>query len=196
MILHDAVKELESVSTGMGTEDGTLIYSANHDAGVCQFCSGKCMQVQFGGRVAEISTPVPFTACMKLENMFGAPLKSEKTRAAAAGALTATAGFLMLTRKTAACDSLFAEDCRAELVEYCSAKKVYILGKDISGISQTLTIDDADLVLVCGDAFLADDSLAEIDEAEVSGKEVLYIGPSCAGVAALLHKKFWCPYGT
>ena len=196
MILHDAVKKLEDVSSGMGTEDGDLRYMAKPHGEVCRLCSGECMAVEFGGRVAEVSTPVPFTACMKLENIFGAPLKSPKTRAAAAGALTAASGFLMFTRKTGPCDSLMADDCREELAVHCSSKKVYVLGKDIPGLSQTLTMDEADIVLVTGDALLDDDSLAEIDEAQSAGKELLFVGPSCAGVASLLQKPFWCPYGT
>jgi len=40
------------------------------------------------------------------------------------------------------------------------------------------------------------DHLEEIDEAILLEKELLFLGPSCAGVAALLGKKAWCPYAT
>jgi hypothetical protein len=195
MILHDAIKKLEEHTSGMGCEDGNLQYTEKERGSVCSFCTGKCMEVQFGGRVAEISTPVPFTACMRLENLFPAPLKSEKTRGAAAGALTAAAGFLMLTRKTCACDSLLADDCRQELVEFCNGRAVYVLGRDIPGLRQALDVSEADLVLVTGDALSDETMLAEIEEAERAGKELLFLGPTCAGVAALLQKKMWCPYG-
>ena len=153
------------------------------------------MAAEFGGRVAEITTPDPFTACMKLENLFGAPLKSPKTRAAALGALNAAAGFLMLTRKTGACNSIYYEDCLSELQEFCKGKAVYIIGCDIKGICQTLTADEAELVLISGEAFFDEVLLAEIDEVVSAGKEVLLIGQNCHGLAALLHLAVWCPYG-
>ena len=143
MILHDAIKKLEEYASGMGCEDAALQYTAVERGNVCSYCSGKCMEVQFGGRVAEVSTPVPFTACMKLEDLFPAPLKSDKTRGAAAGALTAAAGFLMLTRKTCACDSLMADDCRAELIEYCHGRAVYVIGKEIAGLHHVSRCVDA-----------------------------------------------------
>ncbi|HJJ47931.1 MAG TPA: hypothetical protein O0X39_02915 [Methanocorpusculum sp.] len=195
MILHDAVKKLEEYTSGMGCEDGNLQYTAKEHGNVCTFCTGKCMEVQFGGRVAEISTPVPFTACMKLENLFPAPLKSDKTRGAAAGALTAAAGFLMLTRKTSACDSLLADDCREELISFCSGRAVYVIGKDIAGLNQAARISDAELVIVTGDALTDEALLERLGEAECAGKEMLYLGPECAGAASLLQKKMWCPYG-
>ena len=194
MILHDAVDELKKTASGMGCEDGNLIYQ-KRDCDRCQFSREECMAAEFGGRVAEITTPDPFTACMKLENLFGAPLKSPKTRAAALGALNAAAGFLMLTRKTGACNSIYYEDCLSELQEFCKGKAVYIIGCDIKGICQTLTADEAELVLISGEAFFDEALLAEIDEVVSAGKEVLLVGQNCHGLAALLHLAVWCPYG-
>ncbi|MDO5844405.1 MAG: hypothetical protein Q4Q53_04595 [Methanocorpusculum sp.] len=196
MILIDAVKKMKNIAEGMGTEDGDLIFASLPDNHVCQFCSGKCMGAEFGGHVAEISTPEPFTAKMRLENLFDAPLKSVKTKYAAAGAITTVSGFLMLTRKTAVCSDVMFEDCLAELVDFCKGKDVYIIGKDIAGISQTLTSDEADLILISGDAFSEDSSVEEIDEVIASGKDVLFVGPNCTGIAAVLQKPSWCPYGT
>ncbi|WP_319378965.1 hypothetical protein [uncultured Methanocorpusculum sp.] len=196
MILHDAVKKLHDVAHGIGTEDGDLVYISRPEKHVCQFCSGSCLQVCFGGRVAEIASTEPFCAKMRLENLYGAPLKSPKTKAAAAGALTVVAGFLMLIRKLGPCPTVNFEDCLEELVQHLSRKNVYILGRDIPGIQQALFLEDAEVVLVTGDALLSDDLLAEIDEAVVLEKELLFLGPSCTGVAALLGKKSWCPYGT
>lgn len=196
MILIDAVKKLRCIAEGMGTEDGDLIFQSLPGNHVCQFCSGKCMGSEFGGHVAEISTPEPFTARMRLDNLFDAPLKTTKTKYAAAGAITAVSGFLMLTRKTAACSDVMFEDCLAELKDFCSGKAVYIIGKDIEGIPQTLTSDEADLVLISGDAFSDDSMIEEIDEVLESCKDVLFIGPNCTGIAAVLQKPSWCPYGT
>ncbi|RBQ23478.1 MAG: hypothetical protein ALMCE001_17450 [Methanocorpusculum sp. MCE] len=196
MILHDAVKKLHDVAHGMGTEDGDLVYISRPENHICQFCSGSCLQVCFGGRVAEISSTEPFCAKMRLENLYNAPLKSPKTKAAAAGALTAVAGFLMLIRKLGPCPTVNFEDCLEELTTSLSGKNVYILGRDIPGINQALLLEDADVVLVTGDALLNTDHLGEIDEAIHLEKELLFLGPSCAGVVALLGKKAWCPYGT
>ncbi|HJJ42413.1 MAG TPA: hypothetical protein O0W90_03745 [Methanocorpusculum sp.] len=196
MILHDAVNKLKEVSEGTGTEDGDLIYRYMPNSDICRYCTGEAMTAEFGGRAAEISTPKPFSAKMRLENLFSAPLKSEKTRAAAAGALSAAAGFLMLTRKTHVCSNVFFEDCLNDLVRKCLGKTVYIIGNDIPGLSQSLTADDADLVIITGDGLLDDDYLEEIDEVFEMEKEVLFVGPSCAGVAALLQKPLWCPYST
>ena len=195
MLLCDAVKRLEETSADVGAEDGDLLYQ-RREGTICQFCKGECMAAEFGGRVAEVSTPEPFTARMHLGNMYGAPLLSPKTRAAAMGALNAAAGFLMLTRKTGACNSVYFDDCRAELLAYCKDKAVYVIGSDIVGVNQTLTPDEADLVLVSGDAFLEDAYLGEIEDVLAQKKEVVFIGQNYHGLAALLHLKIWCPYGT
>ena len=75
-------------------------------------------------------------------------------------------------------------------------KNVYILGRDIPGLNQALLLEVAEVVLVTGDALLDTDLLGEIDQAVILEKELLFLGPSCTGVAALLGKKCWCPYGT
>jgi len=196
MILHDAVRKLHEVATGMGAEDGDLVYISRPENHICQFCSGSCLEVCFGGRVAEISSTEPFCAKMRLEDLYDAPLKSPKTKAAAAGALTVVAGFLMLIRKLGPCPTVNFEDCHEELVQYLDGKNVYILGRDIAKIKQALLLEDADIVVVTGDALLDNDLLDEIDEAILLEKELLFVGPSCAGVASLLGKRSWCPYGT
>ncbi|HJJ78437.1 MAG TPA: hypothetical protein O0X62_01580 [Methanocorpusculum sp.] len=195
MILHDAVVKLREAGEDMGTEDGDLMYQYLPDNHVCQFSRGKCMGCEFGGRISEVSTPEPFSACMRLENIYGAPLKSPKTRAAALGALSAAAGFLMLNRKTGPCNSVYFEDCRAELIEFCSGKAVYIIGEDIAGIAQTLMPEEAELVLVNGEAFFDDSLVEEIEEVLALGKEVMLIGQNCHGLSALMHLPIWCPYG-
>lgn len=196
MILHDAVKKLHEVAAGMGAEDGDLVYISRPENHICQFCSGRCLQVCFGGRIAEISSTDPFCAKMRLENLYDAPLKTAKTKAAAAGALTAVAGFLMLIRKLCPCPTVNFEDCREELIMELQGKNVYILGRDIPGLNQALLLEEAEVVLVTGDALLDTDLLGEIDQAVILEKELLFLGPSCTGVAALLGKKCWCPYGT
>lgn len=196
MILHDGVRKLHEVATGMGVEDGDLVYISRPENHICPFSSGSCLEVCFGGRVAEISSTEPFCAKMRLENLYDAPLKSPKTKAAAAGALTVVAGFLMLIRKLGPCPTVNFEDCHEELVQYLDGKNVYILGRDIPKIKQALLLEDADVVVVTGDALLDNDLLDEIDEAILLEKELLFVGPSCAGVASLFGKRSWCPYGT
>lgn len=196
MILHDAIVRLREVSAGAGCEDGDLRYAPLPSHHVCRYCRGRCMGVEYGGRVAEISSPEPFSARMLLEHLFDAPLKSEKTRAAAAGALTTAAGFLMLTRKIAPCPTVNFDDCLEELVAHCEGRLVYVIGDDIPGVRQALFVEEADLVIATGDALLTDDDLGEIEEARSLGKEILLLGPEWAGTAALLGMKHWCPYGT
>lgn len=196
MILHDAIVRLREVSAGAGCEDGDLCYAPLPSHHVCRFCRGRCMGVEYGGRVAEMSSPQPFSARMLLEHLFDAPLKSEKTRAAAAGALTVAAGFLMLTRKLAPCPPVNFADCLDELVARCAGKTVYVIGDDIPGLRQALFVEEADLVIATGDAFLTEEGLAEVDEARVLDKELLLLGPEWAGTAALLGIAHWCPYGT
>ena len=196
MILHDAIVRLHEVSTGAGCEDGDLRYAPLPAHHVCRYCRGRCLGVEYGGRVAEISSPDPFSARMLLEHLFDAPLKSEKTRAAAAGALTTAAGFLMLTRKLAPCPTVNFDDCLEELVARCAGQQVYVIGDDIPGVRQALFVEEADLVIATGDALLTDDCLEEIEEARSLGKEILLLGPEWTGTAALLGMKHWCPYGT
>ncbi len=195
MLLCDAVKCLEETAAGMGMEDGDLLYR-KCDSDLCRFSHGECMAAEFGDRVAEISTQEPFTARMRLGHLYGAPLRSAKTRAAALGALNAVAGFLTLSRKTGACNSVSSNDCLCELAAFCKDRKVYIIGDDIAGIAHTLAAaDEADLVLVSGDALTDDAWLAEIEDVITEKKEVLLIGPNCHGLGALLHLPVWCPYG-
>lgn len=196
MILHDAVERLREVAEGSLCEDGVLAYASLPKNHICRFCKGSCLGVEYGGRVAEVSTTEPFTAKMQLDNLYAAPLKSEKTRAASAGALTAAAGFLMLTRILGPCPTVNFEDCLEELVRFCEERLTYIIGEDIPELNQALLIEEADLVLVTGDAVLSEERLTEIDEARSFGKEILFLGPSWSGTAALLGLTLWCPYGT
>ncbi|HJJ99559.1 MAG TPA: hypothetical protein O0X23_05105 [Methanocorpusculum sp.] len=196
MILHDAVVRLREVSAGAGCEDGDLRYVSLPSHHVCRYCRGRCMGVEYGGRVAEISSSVPFLARMQLGHLFDAPLKSEKTRAAAAGALTVASGFLMLIRKIAPCSTVNFDDCLEELTVHCAKRLVYVIGDDIPGLRQALFVEEAELVVATGDALLTEDDLAEIEEARDLGKEILLLGPEWAGAAALLGMKHWCPYGT
>lgn len=196
MILHDAIVRLREVSAGAGCEDGDLRYAPLPSHHVCRYCRGRCMGVEYGGRVAEISSREPFSARMLLEHLFDAPLKSEKTRAAAAGALTVASGFLMLTRKLAPCPTVNFADCLEELAARCTGRLVYVIGADISGLRQALFVEEAELVVATGDALLTEDGLADIAEAQALVKELLLLGPEWAGVAALLGIEHWCPYGT
>lgn len=196
MILHDAIRRLCEVSAGAGCEDGELQYASLPKHHICRFCRGSCLGVEYGGRIAEISSSEPFAARMRLEDLYDAPLKSEKTRAAAAGALTAAAGFLMMIRKLGPCPTVNFDDCLEELIARCADRPVYVIGDDIPGLRQALFTEEAELVIVTGDALLTDEGLADIEEARALGKEMLFLGPEWAGTAALLEMEHWCPYGT
>jgi hypothetical protein len=154
------------------------------------------MGVEYGGRIAEISSTEPFSSRMLLEHLYGAPLKSEKTRAAAAGALTVVAGFLMLTRRLAPCSTVNFDDCLEELVAYCAGRSVYVIGDVIPGIRQVLSVREAGLVIATGDAPVTEGGLVEIEAARALRKKILFLGPEWAGTATLLKIEHWCPYGT
>jgi hypothetical protein len=196
MILHEAAEKLRMVSQGSGCGDAPLMYAPLPAHHICRFCTGTCLGTEYGGRVAEISSPEPFPARMRLDDLYGAPLKSGKTRAAAAGALTAAAGFLMLTRKLSACPPECFDACLAGLVSFCGGRSVYVIGQDIPGIRQALFPEEADLILATGDAVYSGENLFLIDEARALGKEILFTGPEWSGTAALLGLSFWCPHGT
>jgi hypothetical protein len=196
MILHDAIVRLRDILIDVGCEDGDLRYASLPTHHVCQFCRGRCMGVEYGGRVAEIGSIEPFSARMLLEHLYGAPLKSGKTRAAAAGALTVAAGFLMLTRRLASCLAVNSGDCLDELLVRCAEWQVYVIGDDIPGLHQVLFVEEAELVIATGDAFLIENGLVEIEVARALRKKILLLGPEWAGAATLLGMEHWCPYGT
>jgi len=197
MTIHKAVEKLKETIETLGIDDCDLIFRHLPENEHCQFASGEVMSIEFGGRVAECTTPNPFTAKMKLENLFDAPLKTEKTKAAAMGALNVVTAFLMLTRKTKTCNSVFAEDCINELASFCNGKKVHIIGLNNKIITEkSENIENADLILINGEAFLDDKKLEEIEKAIETKKDIRLIGPNCHGLAALLHIPVWCPYST
>ena len=196
MILHDALKRMREVAAGAGCEDGDLLYAPLLPRRVCRYCHGSCLGVEYGGCIAEISSPEPFSARMLFGHLYDAPLKSGKTRAAAAGALTVAAGFLMLTRKLGPCSMVKFEDCRKELAAHCSGRQVYVIGDDIFGLQQALFVEEAELVIMTGGALLTDEGLAEIEEARELGKGMIMLGPEWAGAAALMGIQHWCQYGT
>ena len=75
MILHDAIVRLREVSTGAGCEDGDLRYAPLPAHHVCRYCRGRCLGVEYGGRVAEISSPESCAGRKHREPLLEAPRK-------------------------------------------------------------------------------------------------------------------------
>ena len=55
-------------------------------------------------------------------------------------------------------------------------------------------LEAADLFLVAGDGMTTDAGVACIDEYR-GHKQMIFLGPSTAGVSNLLNLEHWCPYG-
>ena len=197
MILNNAISALKTVIHDIGCESCDLKYVPLQDHHTCQFCHGKCMGIEFGGKQACIcSSSVPlFSARVKLSDLFDAPLKSDKTRVAAAGALTVVSGFLMLNRKISPCSPCDFDNCRLDLIKRCSGLQVCVLGSNIVGLNQVESVEDADLVIVTGDSIVYMDTLIKIDSLTEVGKNILFVGPEWSGVSTLLNLDHWCPYG-
>ncbi len=198
-ILQDAIEKLEKILEGSGCEHGVVNLSVNYDAEVCQYPKGVCMEGHFGGRSGQFITSDPVRANTRISFMFGAPLKDQKQRAAAAVIINAVSAFLCLTRRLQPCTPDHHAPCLAELSREVAGKRVYLLGPMpvLERAFRDQMVDSpeaADLILVAGDGMTTDEGTACIDDYR-GKKQMIFLGPSTAGVCGLLDLKHWCPYG-
>lgn len=198
-ILQDAIEKLEKILEGSGCEHGVVNLSVNYDAEVCQYPKGVCMEGHFGGRSGQFITSDPVRANTRISFMFGAPLKDQKQRAAAAVIINAVSAFLCLTRRLQPCTPDYHAPCLAELSREVAGKRVYLLGPMpvLERAFRDQMVDSpeaADLILVAGDGMTTDEGTACIDDYR-GKKQMIFLGPSTAGVCGLLDLKHWCPYG-
>ncbi|WP_440949244.1 hypothetical protein [Methanosphaerula subterraneus] len=182
-----------------GCENGIVVIDVNPDAEHCPYERGACMEGTFGGRIAQFVTDSPIRAAPKVSDMVGAPLRSEKERAAACSVINVVAGFLCLSRRLKGCEKSNHTLCLAALTQELSGKSVYCIG-DLRQVPAALagrvvdTPDAADLLLVSGDGIIGEQGMALIDLYREK-KEILLLAPSTAGVAAMQKFPHWCPYG-
>ncbi len=196
---HDAIGRLETVLADSGCEDSVVTLSVNHDADVCQYPKGVCMEGHFGGQSGQFITREPVRVNTRISFMFGAPLADRKQRGAAGAIVNAVSGFLCLARKLRPCTPDRYAPCLAELSREVAGKQIYLVGpmpvlERALGNQVVDSPETADLFLVAGDGMTTDAGVACIDEYR-GKKRMIFLGPSAAGVSGLINLEHWCPYG-
>ena len=196
---HDAIGRLETVLADSGCEDGIVTLCVNCDTDACQYPRGVAMEGHFGGRCGQFITDEPVRANTRISFMFGAPLKNQKQRAAAGAIINTVSAFLCLTRKFRPCTPDCHAPCLAELSREVAGKQVYLVGPmpvlERAFARQIAdSPEEADILLVGGDGMTGDAGIACIDEYR-GKKRMIFLGPSSAGVSALINLEHWCPYG-
>jgi hypothetical protein len=198
-ILIDAVKRLEERVHNTGCDDGNIVLSVNPDVVQCQFENGASMEASFGGRRARFVTSDPIRATTRVGFMFGAPLEKPAQRAAAGAIINVITGFLCISRIMKACEKTCHADCLSRLSEEIRGKSIYVYG-DSPRLSREFqqsivsSPDLADILIVTGEGLVSQKEIGKIGEYGLT-KKVLLVGPSTAGVSALVRYAHWCPYG-
>ena len=184
---------------GTGAEDGGIEIARNHDALVCPYERGVPLEASYGGRVAQFVTGAPIEACVKVSMLFGAPLSGGRERSAAGAVINAVAGFFGFARNLRGCAIADRPPCLRQLTHRTGGRTVRIVGQ--SPLLEHAFADrlapsaaDAGIVLALGPGLATEAGMTEVEGAG-PGTEVLFVGPSTGGTAALLDLPHWCPYG-
>ncbi len=194
-----AAERLCARVTGTGTEDGTIVIARNHDALVCPYERGVPLEAEYGCRVAQFVTGAPIEARVKVSMLFGAPLAGEPERSAAGAVINAVAGFFGFARNLRGCEIRDRPPCLRQLAARTAGCPVHLVGRSPvleHAFADRLTDEpgEAEVMLVLGHGLVTDDGMARIESAG-PGTEVLMVGPSTGGTAALVDLPHWCPYG-
>jgi len=197
--IHDAIAKLEKILEDSGCEDGVVTLKVNYDADVCQYPKGVCMEGEFGGRSGQFITNEPVRANTRVSFMYGAPLSDQKQRGAACAIINAVSAFLCLSRKLHPCTPDRRASCLAELSHEVAGKRIYLIGpmpalERALGSQMVDSPEAADLIFVTGDGMTSDEGVACIDE-YLGEKQMIFLGPSTAGICGLMNLEHWCPYG-
>lgn len=195
--INSAVQALVPMMEECGIAESPVLLTPDYDLPRCAYERGVPIQILFGGRSAVFVSDEPIKAATKASFMTDAPLKKQTQRAAAAGILNAVTGFLCTVRKLHACTPEEHLPCKAELSKKIAGKQIYCCGDmpDVRGIAGVNFVDrpeDADIILVTGDG-LTGDSASILTG--IPSEKLLYLGPSTAGTANLLHCEHFCPFG-
>ncbi len=197
-ILIEAVRRLEKAVQGSGAEDAVVAIAPDPDAVYCRYEKGACLKARSGGRSAEFITFHPVDARTKIGFVFGAELRKMPQRAAAAAILNVTSGFFCLSRILKSCDPMHHRDCLAALEREIGDKQIFPLGLHenvLAGFHSIVRdIDRAEVVLVNGDGGIEPGTGDLIARARGS-KRIIFVGPSTAGMSAVLGCEHWCPFG-
>ena len=196
-IINKAVTLIESMLEDCGISDNAVVLEQEKDVVRCAYEQGALIRVTFGGQSAGIATNDPIRTRTKPSFMFGASLNKPGLRSAAAGIINVLTGFLCTSRRLHACNPDYHTPCNAELSARITGKKIWCCGqmqpvRDQFSAHLVEMAGDADLILVTADGMVSDEGGLIPEE---PGDGVLFIGPSTAGVASLIHGCHFCPYG-
>ena len=199
-IIEESVKKLEEIIHDTGCDDGAVVLRRDAKTVTCQYERGVCIESLYGGRTGEFLTHDPVEATTKISFMFGTPLSNPKVKSAACAILNVLASFLCLARGVRACQEPSHTACLDELKRNLAGKRIYTVAPVPAlenELSRSFVSDpaSADVILVTGDGLLME-SVSELLRAYRGKKEILCIGPSTSGVAALERLERFCPYGT
>lgn len=194
-----AAEVLRTRIEGTGAEDGAIEIARNHDALVCPYERGVPLEAAYGGRIAQFVTGAPVEARVKVSMLFGAPLAGEQERSAAGALINAVAGFFGFARNLRGCAIEDRPPCLRQLVAKAADRTVRLVGQSPlleHAFSGRLAdrADNAGVVIVLGHGLVTDAGLGEVEHAAPC-TEILMVGPSTGGTAALLDLPHWCPYG-
>jgi hypothetical protein len=194
-----AAAALRTRIEGTGAEDGAIEIARNHDSLVCPYERGVPLEAGYGGRIAQFVTGAPVEARVKVSMLFGAPLAGERERSAAGAVINAVTGFFGFARNLRGCAIEDRPPCLRQLVAKTAGRSVRLIGA--SPLLEHAFADrladrdgDAGVMIVLGHGLAADAGLDEVERAK-PGTEILMVGPSTGGTAALLDLPHWCPYG-
>ena len=198
-IIRESVKKIRDIIEHGGCGEGDVLLDVNPDAGTCQFEKGACMTATFGGRTADFVTFDPLRARTKISFMYDAPLDTPSTRGAAAVIVNVVTGFFCLSRVLHACTESSHAPCLRELKQEIGGKKVFCIGsmREIEHQFGGMVVQDpdmADVILISGEGMIAEGT-GNLVEQYKEKKQILFIGPSVAGVSRLHLLDHWCPYG-
>lgn len=194
-----AADALRARIEGTGAEDGAIEIVRNHDDLVCPYERGVPLEAGYGGRIAQFVTGAPVEARVKVSMLFGAPLAGERERSAAGVVINAVAGFFGFARNLRGCAIEDRPPCLRQLTAKTAGRTVRLLGASpllehaFAGRLADET-GEAGVMLVLGQGLVTDAGLDEVERAKPD-TEVLMVGPSTGGTAALLDLPHWCPYG-
>jgi hypothetical protein len=184
---------------GTGAEDGTIVIARNHEAVVCPYERGVPLEAGYGGRVAQFVTGAPVEARVKVSMLFSAPLAGESERSAAGVVINAVAGFFGFARNLRGCDIRDRPQCLRQLTARTEGCPVHLIGSSplLEHAFADRLVDEpgcAGVLLVLAHGLVTDAGLDRVERAKPS-TEILMVGPSTGGTAALVDLPHWCPYG-
>ena len=194
--LQEAVSRLRGLVAESGCDEGVVTIRRTPDAPRCRYERGAVIQAEFGGRTAAVCTQDPVQTTTRIFSMFDAAMDTPQKRSAALAILNVVSAFFCLARKVHACPPECRDACLQELADTLRGKSVHAPGilpgvDGTTGIIWVETPEEADVVLVHAAALLQGGEGSEMG----NPSRILFLGPSAAGVAALMARPHWCPYG-